>query len=67
MHHMNTTTTYTTYQEREAIEAMREAVKRLEQAFQASQQCGFGSQVIGPLFDAIREARYALDVSEGRA
>lgn len=55
-----------TYQEEEAIQAMREALKHLEQAFQASQQCGYGSQVIGPLFDAIREARYALDVAEGR-
>lgn len=55
-----------TYQEQEAVEAMREALKHLEQALQASQQCGYGSQVIGPLFDAIREARYALDIAEGK-
>jgi hypothetical protein len=56
-----------TYPEELANDAIKDAIRQLERAAEESTHVGYGSQVLGPLHDAIREARYALDVAEGRA
>lgn len=46
--------------------AILAALHTLQRAVQASQEAGYGSQVLGPLADAIRDVQYALDTAEGR-
>lgn len=49
-----------------ANEAIKEALKALQRALEMSEQAGYGSQVLGPLSEAQREARYAYDTALGR-
>lgn len=52
--------------EKQAIEALETAVRMLSRAVELSERAGFGSQIAGPLADALRDARYALDTAQGR-
>jgi hypothetical protein len=49
-----------------ANKAIRDALKALLRAMELSEQAGYGSQVLGPLADAQREAQYAYDTATGR-
>lgn len=53
-------------EEKDAQEALRAAVKALLRASELCEAVGYGSQVLGPLADAQREANYALDTALGR-
>lgn len=52
--------------ERAANDAIKTALGALLRALELSESAGYGSQVLGPLTDAQREARYALDTAMGR-
>jgi hypothetical protein len=52
--------------EKQAVEALETAVRMLSRAAELSERAGYGSQVTGPLADALRDARYALDTAQGR-
>jgi hypothetical protein len=49
-----------------ANEAIKDALKALHRALELSEHAGYGSQVLGPLADAQREAQYAYDTAMGR-
>lgn len=49
-----------------ANEAIKEAMKALLRAMELSKQAGYGSLVLGPLFEAQREAEYAYNTATGR-
>lgn len=53
-------------QEREVVEAMRQALQALTRAQELAERVGYGSMVLGPLSDAQKAARYALDTAQGR-
>lgn len=53
-------------QEREVTEAMRQALQALTRAQELAERVGYGSMVLGPLAEAQKAARYALDTAEGR-
>ena len=53
-------------EEREAMEAMRQALQSLTRAVELSERVGYGSLVLGALAEAQKSARYALDTAEGR-
>ena len=55
-----------TAEEAAANEAIRGALKALQRAKEFSEKAGYGSLVLGPLFDAQRETQYALDTALGR-
>ena len=46
--------------------AILAALHAIQRAAEASQEAGYGSQVLGPLADAMRDLQYALDTAEGR-
>jgi hypothetical protein len=52
--------------ERVANDAIRTALGALLRAHELSESAGYGSQVLGPLADAQRDVRYALDTAMGR-
>jgi len=52
--------------ELEAQKAIRAALEALRAALAASEGVGYGSQVLGPLADALRAAEYASATAEGR-
>ena len=52
--------------EREANQAIQLAVQALVRALELSEQSGYGSQVLVPLTEALKESRYALDTALGR-
>jgi hypothetical protein len=52
--------------EREAVAAMQTASQALTRAAELAERAGFGSMVLGPLVDAQRELRFALDTAAGR-
>lgn len=54
------------WEETAANDALKDAVKALQRASELSERANYGSQVLGPLADAHREARYALDTALGR-
>jgi predicted dinucleotide-binding enzyme len=56
----------TTQEEREALAAMQKAAQALTRASELAERAGFGSLVLGPLADAQRNLRYALDTAAGR-
>lgn len=62
MHLMNTHT----HDELQANAAIAHAVKALRAALEASTLAQHGSQVLGPLGEALEAATYACDVAEGR-
>jgi hypothetical protein len=49
-----------------ANEALRDALRALQRARELCEQAEYGSFVLGPLLDAQRETRYALDTALGR-
>lgn len=49
-----------------ANNAIRTVLGALLRAYELSETAGYGSQVLGPLADAQRETRYALDTAVGR-
>jgi hypothetical protein len=53
-------------EERAAQEAIKVALQALLRARELSEAAGYGSQVVGPLADAQKEAQYALDTALGR-
>jgi hypothetical protein len=55
-----------TDKEKAANEAIRTALGALLRACELSEGAGYGSQVLGPLVDAQRDVRYALDTVLGR-
>jgi hypothetical protein len=55
-----------TFDESAANEAIKDALKALQRARELNKRAGYGSQVVGPLVDAQREAQYALDTALGR-
>ena len=54
------------FDETAANEAIEDALKAIQRARELSERVGYGSQVVGPLADAQREAQYALDTALGR-
>lgn len=52
--------------ERAADEAIKTALGALLRARELSESAGYGSEVLGPLADAQRDVRYALDTAMGR-
>ena len=52
--------------ESDANDAIRAAVDALKNAIDMSERVVYGSQVLVPLRDALRETQYALDIAEGR-
>jgi hypothetical protein len=52
--------------ESDANDAIRAAIESLTHAIEMSERVVYGSQVLVPLRDALRETRYALDIAEGR-
>lgn len=50
----------------DAIEAIRKALQALARALELSERVGYGSNVLGPLDDAQKATRYALDTVQGR-
>lgn len=56
----------TDFDETAANDAIRDALKALQRARELSERAGYGSQVVGPLVDAQRDTRYALDAALGR-
>ncbi len=56
----------TTPSEQEANAAIEAALKALTKAAELAERVGYGSQVLGPLADAQRDTRYALDTVLGR-
>jgi ethanolamine utilization microcompartment shell protein EutL len=52
--------------ERAADEAIKTALGALLRARELSESAGYGSEVLGPLADAQRDVRYALDTVMGR-
>ncbi len=52
--------------EREAIDAIQAAESALTHAIELAECTGFGMQVVGPLKNARRDLRYALDTASGR-
>lgn len=52
--------------EKEANDAIRAAIESLTHAIEMSERVVYGSQVLVPLRDALRETQYASDVAEGR-
>jgi len=54
------------FDETAANEALAEALKALQRALELCKKAGYGSQVVGPIFDAQRETKYALDTALGR-
>lgn len=55
-----------TSDESTANEAIKDALKAIQRARELSERAGYGSLVVGPLVDAQREAKYALDTAMGR-
>lgn len=55
-----------TVDESTANEAIKDALKAIQRARELSERAGYGSLVVGPLADALREAQYALDTALGR-
>ena len=51
---------------RTAEDAIKAALGALLRACELSESAGYGSQVLGPLADAQRDVRYALDIALGR-
>lgn len=49
-----------------ADEAIKTALQALLRARELSERAGYGSQIIGALEDARREAQYALNTALGR-
>jgi hypothetical protein len=49
-----------------ANDAIKTALGALLRARELSESAGYGSQVLGPLADAQRDVRYALDTAMGR-
>lgn len=49
-----------------ANDAIKTALGALLRACELSESAGYGSQVLGPLTDAQRDVRYALDTAMGR-
>lgn len=49
-----------------ANEALKDALKALQRARELCERAEYGSQVLGPLANAIRDTQYALDTSLGR-
>lgn len=52
--------------EAEANAAISAALEALRRAVELSECAGYGSLVSGPLYDAIRDTKYSLDIAEGR-
>jgi predicted dinucleotide-binding enzyme len=50
----------------EALAAMQSAAQALTRAAELADRAGFGPLVLGPLADAQRQLRYALDTATGR-
>jgi hypothetical protein len=55
-----------TYPERQACQAMREALRALTLADGLASEADYGSEVCASLASAKRDLAYALDVAEGR-
>lgn len=53
--------------EQAANDAIKAAVLELEKAIELSERVCYGSLVLGPLNDALRELRYAYAVATGAA
>lgn len=53
--------------EQVANDAIKAAALELEKAIELSERVCYGSQVLGPLNDALRELRYAYAVATGAA
>lgn len=49
-----------------ANEAIRASLHALQRARELSERAEYGSQVLVPLDEAVREAQYALDTALGR-
>lgn len=49
-----------------ANDAIKTALGALLRARELSESAGYGSEVLGPLADAQRDVRYALDTAMGR-
>jgi predicted dinucleotide-binding enzyme len=56
----------TTREEREAVAAMQVAAQAITRASELAERAGFESLVLGPLADAQRHLRDALDTASGR-
>jgi hypothetical protein len=54
-------------EEIEAVEAVRQALAALDRAADLCERVGYGSLVLGPLADAARDTRYALETVEPAA
>jgi len=63
---MTTDKTDRSEKERAADDAIKTALGALLRACELSESAGYGSQVLGPLADAQRDVRYALDTAMGR-
>lgn len=53
-------------EESAANDAIKDALKALQRALELSERAEYGSLILGPLSDAQRETRYALDTALGR-
>ena len=53
-------------EETAANQSLKDALRAILRARELCERAGYGSQVIGALADAHREAQYALDTALGR-